>query len=246
MNKGQRGSRKHSRPVVLQPSRYSLRSAVSLETTTSDAQVGTNMAVSFPSRDDPEYLRSIEDELIKSRQAREKETELLETLMTKMDRLDSRSITSQPTAGVGRGILSTPLKPAAPVPGAAGLRGMSPHSLSGLLAAEGGDPAPSDVINGPLTSVLQQLSLSIDPTPRLSTKGLLLRPEYYTQHKDKGIAVKNLDHSKLTYKELMSGMGRVMMHLAKTGGELMSYIEHFNYLVRQAAVSNFQDSAYVG
>ena len=43
----------------------------------------------------------------------------------------------------------------------------------------------------------------------------------------------------------MGGMGLVMLHLAKTGGELISYIKHLNYLVRQAGVHNFTDAAYV-
>ena len=80
----------------------------------------------------------------------------------------------------------------------------------------------------------------------LATKGLLLRPEYYVQYKDKGIPVKNLDHSKLSFKELMSGMGRVMLHLSKTGGEVTSYIEHFSFLTRKAGAHAFVDSAFVG
>ena len=242
MSRGFKSSKRGSKQVIPPTSRYNLRSAPELDLYTSSSQVGINMAVAFHDRDDPEYLKAMEEELVKSRQAREEETKLLQTLMAKMDRME-KSQSSVPAAGVGRGILRTPLK-SAPAPG--GLDYKSPHSLSSRLSADAVDVAPSDVINGPLTSVLQQLSIAIDPTPQSSTKGLLLRPEYYVQHKDKGVPVKSLDHSKLSFKELMSGMGRVMIHLAKSGGEFMSYIEHFNYLVRQAAVSNFQDSAYVG
>ena len=240
-----RSSRKRGASVNLQPGRYNLRSAPGL---IESDQVGTTkMAYSFESRNDPEYLKSMEDELIKSRQAREEETKLLQSLVARMDKLDMKPA---PGASMGRGILRTPLKSGSYTETGIkpGVPSMSPHSLSGLLQSDLGvlsDPTPSDVINGPLTKVLQQLSVAIDPTPQSSTKGLLLRPEYYIQHKDKGVAVKNLDHSKLTFKELMSGMGRVMLHLAKTGGELISYIEHFNYLVRQAGVHNFTDAAYV-
>ena len=108
------------------------------------------------------------------------------------------------------------------------------------------NPAPSDVINGPLTSVLQQLSIPIDPTPQSSVKGLLLRPDYYVQHKDKGVPVKNLDHTKLFFNKLMSGIGRVLMHLSKTGGNVTSYIEHFSFVTLRAGAHNFVDSAYVG
>ena len=238
-----RGSRSIPTGVVHKV-KYNLRSApVNSPVTHIDVgqvgQVGTKMAKTFENRDDPEYLNRIEDELFKSRQAREEETKVLNTLLSRMDRLETHG-TSVPA--VGRGILRTPLKTThEPLVG-----GRSPHhDLTSDLSALGAHPAPSDVINGPLTSVLQQLSIAIDPTPQSSVKGLLLRPEYYVQHKDKGVPVKSLDHSKLTFKELMSGMGRVMLHLSKTGGNVSSYIEHFSFLTRKAGAHSFVDSAYV-
>ena len=111
---------------------------------------------------------------------------------------------SQP--GVGRGVgHRSPLTQAA-------ASDMRSAALGERGAAALDSPSPSDLFNGPLTSELQQLSIAIDPTPQASTKGLLLHPEYYVQHKDKGTSVKNLDHSKLSFRELMSGMGRVMSH----------------------------------
>ena len=237
-----RGSK--SRVASLQSNKYNLRSAPGLPDQRSDQQVDPDNMTSFEGRDDPEYLNSLEEELIKSRKAREEETKLLQSLISKMDRMEKSSTRSSAVPAVGRGILRTPLK-STPEVGASKGAGPVPPSLAGLLAEEDRDSAPADFVSGSLTSALQQLSIAIDPTPQSSTKGLLLRPEYYVQHKDKGVAVKSLDHSKLTFKELMSGMGRVMVHLSKTGGELKSYIDHFNYLVRQAATCNFQDSAFV-
>ena len=92
--------------------------------------------------------------------------------------------------------------------------------------------------------MLQQLSIAIDPTPQSSVKGLMLRPEYYVQHIDKGIRVKNLDHSKMSF-ELMSGMSQVMIHLAKTGGDLGSCLEHFSFVYRKACAHSFFYSVYV-
>ena len=249
-----RGSIVKTRGVTAQLIKYNLRSAPGGDTETKElevSQVGIEeMASSFQSRDDPEYIKCIEDELLQSRQAREQQTSLLQSMSSKLEKLEITSTAAATT--VGRGILRTPLRTTSPVPGV----GRGAPSLRARLLSESTEdmrsaalgpshPVPSDLVNGPLTSVLQQLSVAIDPTPQQSTKGLLLRPEYYIQHKDKGISVKSLDHSKLTYKELISGMGRVMLHLAKAGGDLVSYVEHFNFIARQAAVHNFVDFAYV-
>ena len=109
-----------------------------------------------------------------------------------------------------------------------------------------GVPAPADYVSGYLTSALQQLSLAIDPTPSSTSKGLVLRPEYYIQHVDKGVPVKNIDHAKLSYKDLVAGMGRVMQYLVNVRGDYMSYLRHFNYILTQASRHQFQDQAFVG
>ena len=209
-------------------------------------QVGTivKMAEGFVSRDGPEYLKSMGNELVKSRKAREEETSyrLLNVLVSRMDKWEHRSM------GSGRCILCTPLRSdQSSVPSGLG-RGSSPlDSVSSRLTYDNlAGPVPADVINGPLTSVFQQLSIAIDPIPQSATKGLLLRPEYYVQQKDKGVPVKNLDYSKMSFKELMSGMGRVMSHLSKTGGDVASYIEHFSFITRKVGAHTFVDSAYVG
>ena len=67
-----------------------------------------------------------------------------------------------------------------------------------LRSSRGGVPA--DLVGGPLTSALRQLSQAIDPSP-VSNKSIVYRPEYYVQHVAKGTQVTMLDHSKLTYKE---------------------------------------------
>ena len=224
---------------------YNLRSAADKEEDLLDSQVGTHiMASGFKNREDPEYLKFMEDEVLQSRQEREEQSKLLNMLVTKMENMETKST----TAGVGRGILRTPLKDVPFQAGRGRGAGGPVNNLSGLLGAARSplaDPSPADLVNGPLTTVLQQLSIAIDPTPQSSVKGLLMRPEYYVQHVDKGVPVKNLDHSKLTFKELMSGMSRVMLHLAKTGGDLGSYLEHFSFITRKAGAHSFLDSAYV-
>ena len=246
-----RGSRIKSSGVN-HPGQYNLRSAPKTQGVgdSHSGQVGTQAsAMASDGRDDSDYLKDLEDELVKSRHAREEETKMLQSLLTRMDKMELQSSTAT-SIPVGRGILRTPLKATyQPTVG----RRPSGNDLTSPLSSDlqgGGagvmEPSPADMINGPLTSVLRQLSIAIDPTPQSSVKGLLLRPEYYIQHKDKGVPVKSLDHSKLSYKELISGMCRVMLHLSKTGGELSSYLEHFSFLSRKAGAHGFIDSAYVG
>ena len=78
-----------------------------------------------------------------------------------------------------------------------------------------------------------------------STKGIQLRPEYYVQHVDQGIAIKNLDHTKLSYRELASGMSRVLEYIVLVNGDATSYLEHMVFITKQASVHHFNDSAYV-
>ena len=106
-------------------------------------------------------------------------------------------------------------------------------------------PATSDVVSGALSSALQQLSLAIDPTPASSSKGLVLRPEFYVQHKDQGVSVKSLDHTKLSYKQLVYGMGRIAKYLLINGGDFVSYLDHYNFVTMQASRHNFMDIAFV-
>ena len=164
--------------------------------------------------------------------------------------MEGLDVKSAPQAVGGRGVLRTPMKDFPPTVGRGRGAGLVHNLSSQLLRASkspslGLDPTAVEMVNGPLTSVLQQLSIAIDPTPQASMKGLLLRPEYYVQHIDKGTSVKSLDHSKMSFKELMSGMSRVMLPLDKSGGDLGGYLEHFSFIARKGGVHGFVDSAYV-
>ena len=134
-----------------------------------------------------------------------------------------------------------------PTPSSLGTYGQPPgfnYSLPSTIS-RGGNLNASDVVNGPLTTVLSQLSQAIEPTVSTTTKCIEFRPEYYVQHVDQGIAVKSLDHTKLSYRELISGMTRVLEHLVNTGGEAASYLEHLIFISKQASVHSFVDCAYV-
>lgn len=103
----------------------------------------------------------------------------------------------------------------------------------------------ADVVSGPLTAALSKLSDPIDPVAALKTKGMMLRPEFYAQHKVNGIPIRNLDHTKLTFEELIFGMDSVLLHLMQTGGDTHSYCAHKVFLSGQARANKFTDQAYV-
>ena len=135
-------------------------------------------------------------------------------------------------------------------PAPPGMSGFTYPTLSQVPRA-GGIPgmttstAPADLMASPLTSALEHLSQAIDPSVPSSTKGIQLRPEYYIQHVDQGIAIKSLDHTKLSYRELVCGMNRVLDYLVSINGDAASYLEHMIFVTKQASVHSFTDSAYV-
>ena len=100
-------------------------------------------------------------------------------------------------------------------------------------------------MSGPLTTALKDLTFAIDPTPATTTKGLVYRPEFYIQHKEKAVPIKSLDYTKLSYRELISGMGQVAKYLLMNSGPVNTYLDHMNFVMRQAARHNFTDLTYV-
>ena len=97
-----RGAKSRGLTVTLQ-SHYNLRSIpetlnqpiVTFESgQRSDIPVGTDNMASGGVNDDLDYVKSLEDELVMSRKAREEETKLLQTLISRMDLMDKRSFES--------------------------------------------------------------------------------------------------------------------------------------------------------
>ena len=176
----------------------------------------------------------------------------------------SRAAGPRPTTpGVGRGVLAAASRffhPGTFNPGTheglglastSGIYGQPSSAMGGLPVMQNvqnptsTSPSPADVISAPLTSALVQLSNAIDPTSVAKSKGMKLRPEYYVQHVDQGVQIKSLDHNKMSYRELVSGMGKVMLYLLHSGGDVSSYIQHFNFIAEQAHKNNFTDQAFV-
>ena len=196
----------------------------------------------YKDRQDPAYLTYLEDKI---EQACTRSVNDSKTITSLVARMESLEVSTRRRKGstnpfdddfVTTGEVGV-LARAGVRPGQAGLYGDSLGSP--------GSAAPADLIWGPLTSALRQLSQAIDPSP-ISNKGIVYRPKYYIQHVNRGVQVKSLDHTKLTFKELVSGMGRVMQHLVDTGGDLPGYLGHFNFIAEQAHQHSFVDQAFVG
>ena len=195
----------------------------------------------YKDRQDPAYLTYLEDQIEKACTRSVQDSQAISTLVARMDHLE---LSSRRRKGSTNPFDDDFVQEAGS--GSAGTVTTGDRTGTGadLLGSLKG-ASPADLVGGPLTSALRQLSQAIDPSP-VSHKGVMYRPEYYFQHVDRGTQVKLLDHSKLTYKELVSGMGRVMQYLFDNGGDLAGYIGHFNFIAEQAHQHSFVDQAFVG
>lgn len=108
-----------------------------------------------------------------------------------------------------------------------------------------GSHAPADFIQGSLTSALDRLSMAIDPMVETKAKGSSLRPEFYVQHIDKLVPLKNIDHAKLNYSSLLYGMCRVAKHLLAVDGDVKSYLDHMIYITKLGALGEYTDMTFI-
>lgn len=92
--------------------------------------------------------------------------------------------------------------------------------------------APSSWLADPLTSALQHLSNVVDPDATARSAGMLFRPEFYSLHKKENVPVRQLDHKKMTYKQLIYGMVCVAQHIRASGGEIDGYLGHLEFITR--------------
>ena len=96
----------------------------------------------------------------------------------------------------------------------------------------------------PLMDALAQLTLAVDPAVG-KARGLLLRPEYCVQHVKSITPLKQIDHTKLSYKDLVHGWCCMLQHLMLQGGDVKSYVGHCKFVAEQAMEGHFFDAAYV-
>lgn len=111
-----------------------------------------------------------------------------------------------------------------------------PSVMSTAMVGSVAPVAPADVMTAPLTSALDRLSLAIDPSMTARNQGSVLRLEFYVQHLDQNMPLKNIDHNNLSYASLSYGMCRVAKHLCQSGGDFKSYLDHMLYVFKLASL----------
>lgn len=77
-------------------------------------------------------------------------------------------------------------------------------------------------------------------------KGNKYRPEHYVQGVDGGVSSKNLDHMKLSHRESIHGMVRVVQTMVRDSDPLLSsYIEHLSFITSLAAEGGFVNEPFL-
>ena len=220
----------------------------------------TPISDKFKDRSDPDYLVYLEEQLESSRKLSSESVgfslivQRLEALEQAQQAQHARAGATPPgavgggMAGAVGGAPAGAVGGAPPAPGSvagttAGLGSADRHT-PGLAAGGGVGLEPVDPSLLPLTDALAQLTLAVDPAAGKS-KGLFLRPEYYYQHVRSNTPLKQLDHTKLTYKDLVYGWFCVIEHLLSKGGDLGGYVGHCKFVAEQASTGSFVDAAFV-
>lgn len=72
--------------------------------------------------------------------------------------------------------------------------------------------------------------MSGDPSTDVMSRGILLRPEYYVQHIDNDIPVKNISYKNMSYNDLVYGMCKVAQYLLLAGGDINGYMNHMGFV----------------
>lgn len=137
----------------------------------------------------------------------------------------------------------TTLTPPTPLPKVS-TSGVSTPVSSTFSSGTGMVPAAASLVSTPLTAALQQLTSAIDPEAATKSAGIGLRPEFYVQYKDNNVQIRNLDHKKLSYRELIYGMCCVAKHVKLSGGDLDSYLDHMTFVCKTAQSELYQDVAF--
>ena len=206
---------------------------------------------------DTKYVEYLESKLALS-QAKNAQSDFeLQTINARLSRLELGS--HSPMWGDSREVLDfnlrRPGEPATPQPPVLHKQvpDMSlPKPTSGFASSRsipitttGVHHAPAEVLNGPLTQVLAEISEAINPGPIGYKQGIRYRPEYYVQHLIDCKPIKSLDHSKMSYKDLFYGMTQVLINISKSGGDADAYLDHMAFVSKQAQLNSFNDAALV-
>ena len=214
--------------------------------------------------DQGKYIIYLQEQLARVNERNDKTDAYMQRISSQLEQLTISS--SRPFSGSKFGANPPPLTPqraskldfSLPPPGAGfggGGAGTGDDDGAGDGGAVGGAGAgggldgsaglAAAILGAPLTKVLSDLTDAINPAPKDFKKGIELRPEFYVQHKLDSKPIKSLDHTKLTYKDLMYGMSQVLLYLIREDGDAMGYVDHMSFIARQAQLNCFNDHALI-
>lgn len=157
--------------------------------------------------------------------------------------LSTVSMHSHPVFSHLTGLQSSPMSTAQHDPSSMGLGGQPPYG-STPGSSQAGAQAPASLLADPPTIALHQLSNMADHDSGARPPGMHYRPEYYCQHKLENVSIKQVDHRKLTFKQLIYGMNCVAHHVLGSGGNIDSYLHHMEFVSRYASDNSFVDCSY--
>ena len=157
---------------------------------------------------------------------------ILDNISKRLDNLEVSSA-EQPTASAPARQASATSQPTASTLQASATSQPTALATGPAIATP---PAPADLLTGPLTQALARLSgVAAD-----DSKGKPYRPETYSQKTDK-----KRDYSKMDLVDLVYGWTRVAEHIASTGGNIGSYIQHMKFTAELLHSRKFFDESAV-
>ena len=221
-----------------------VRSQLFINSPTGKMSRATPISDQFKDRSDPDYLIYLEEQVESLKQSKREDSDISQIVQ----RLEALELAQERSTAAGGGGVSG----AVGGTGSTAVPGLStspPGGIQGSAGRGGGLPGatgrpPLDPSLLPLTDALAQLTLAVDPAAG-KAKGLFLRPEYHFQHVKSSTPLKQIDHTKLDYKDLVYGWFCVIEHLLLKGGDLKGYLGHCKFVADQATSGSFVDSAFV-
>lgn len=131
-------------------------------------------------------------------------------------------------------------------PRKAGVTGVTPSQHTQTVDAVS-QPRDIPSTSTQLSEALRQLSLAFEPSTTDKSEGMILRPEWHSQHNLKDIPIKNMDHQRMSITELLYGMICVLENLISKGNsDWNSYLQHVKFIARQSISNSYIDSAFTG
>lgn len=144
--------------------------------------------------------------------------------------------------------VGVPIQPAQSNQGATGQNPAQQNtaSTSGNVQSPLINPIATHSAPSSLDPTIAALSMSIDKHLSEEKRGNKYRPEFYVQCIDNNVPVKNMDFNKLSHRDLIHGMSRVVQNMVRESDpRLSSYIDHMVFMTSLAAEGGFINEPFL-